>query len=151
MRANELRIGDIISHEKCPFFRVDEIHITPHHGNVARMYPFLGTGANYGLESYMDLTISDAQPIPLTEEILKDWCGFKHDTDGYACGKHNTSDAAFSGKIDVSRQGDRFYLWLDCEDCFYSQSGIEIQSLHQLQNLYFALTGEELEVMLPTQ
>lgn len=72
------------------------------------------------------------QPIVLTPEILEK-CGFKtpemyQDTvkfkDGVMLDLHR-------GKI-LLRDNDR----------------IELMYLHQLQNLYFALTGEELEVKL---
>jgi hypothetical protein len=65
-----------------------------------------------------------AEPIPLTEEwLLKfDWNGFKI---GYI-------DSYF--KID-----ENGCLWY-CGDF----TGVVLLYVHQLQNLYFALTGEEL-------
>ena len=68
----------------------------------------------------------DVEPIPLTEEwLLK--LGFKF-TNGYGF------------KI--------FGNWLQKEDdvYFYNVNGnfVEINYVHQLQNLYFALTGQEL-------
>lgn len=71
-------------------------------------------------------------PIPLTPEILEK-CGFE------TIGK----PPFYSMRLPVNG--------LD-ELCWYSQDGfiryLGIKHLHQLQNLYFALTGNELEVKL---
>jgi len=65
-------------------------------------------------------------PIPLTEEILLK-CGFKIRKDG-------------------KLYHDTLSLY-EADFIFNSKSGI-IKNLHQLQNLYFALTGQELEVTI---
>jgi hypothetical protein len=80
--------------------------------------------------------LSNCQPIPLTPEILEK-CGFErltHKTEGgykssiYSYrGKYSFTVFFDDGKLSVS-------FW----------QGNEKQYLHQLQNLYFALTGEEL-------
>lgn len=69
-----------------------------------------------------------ADPIPLTEEWLIKF-GFKE----------NEFSLVFeNGLIGVYEQDNLF--WFDTNtDC------IEIKHVHQLQNIYFALTGKELQ------
>lgn len=45
--------------------------------------------------------------------------------------------------IDFNDQGTQCYLY-NCSDGY--RFGIEIKYVHQLQNIYFALTGEELTI-----
>jgi hypothetical protein len=81
-------------------------------------------------------------PVPLTDEILRDWCGFKSDHPAYYY---------------IFIEDDKFHV-------YYNNSGLhiysvkyryayltEIKYLHQLQNLYFALTGEELTINIQKQ
>lgn len=85
------------------------------------------TGVNFyaGYEGYIETEFEDLKPIPLTEGWL----------------------------LDLGLRGRRlwvFEIFGDNERGFHisSEGGewIFIKYVHQLQNLYFALTGEELEV-----
>src|SRR6185312_9286781 len=70
---------------------------------------------------------STLQPIPLTPEILER-CGFE---------KHGEKD-------EIRYYLNDFYfedISLKRDECFIAN----VEYLHQLQNLYFALTGQELE------
>lgn len=84
-----------------------------------------------GVEYVADfLTIKMAhnyKPVPLTPEVLEQ-CGFKKQTAWYRLGKHAINPTAA-------------YLYE-----FKNIPVKEIEHLHQLQNLYYALTGNELEV-----
>jgi hypothetical protein len=89
-------------------------------------------------------------PIPLTDEILRDWCGF--DVHPYDDGSGNGKTAEY-GSISLDK-GNNWEYWN------YHHSGgdfginivdIDIKYFHQLQNLYFALTGEELTINIPKQ
>lgn len=83
-------------------------------------------------------------PIELTEEIL------------LKCGFETYDDKTY--KLDLE-EGNR-WTWLEydkeyypfvrlyCDDSFYMIDNAKASTLHQLQNLYYALTGEELEVNL---
>jgi hypothetical protein len=69
-------------------------------------------------------------PITLTENILLNRCGFyKYPALFYKC------------KVCISIIHGKLYFK-------FKQGNVEIKYLHQLQNLYFALTGEELEINL---
>jgi hypothetical protein len=71
--------------------------------------------------------IDKIDPIPLTEEWLLKY-GFEPILNGAGYIKNNT-------EIGFNHNG--FYI---------ITSGFKIESVHQLQNLYFGLTGEELEI-----
>lgn len=108
MKANELRIGNLIESRTCH-------HVIVNWGTLRAI--------SNGERTY--------KPIPLTEEWLvklkfnKDFTGWQN-------------------------KGIRLYfddilnsIVLDTDGCDYLNQ-VKIQYVHQLQNLYFALTGEEL-------
>jgi len=76
------------------------------------------------------------QPIPLTQELLLKF-GFeinrqtKEENNIWRCYSEE-------GFFEVEQIGSSFFL--DDNHCY----GTKINNVHQLQNLYFALTGEEL-------
>lgn len=71
-------------------------------------------------------------PIPLTEEWLLKF-GFKK-------GDYETLVCEFKGfRITFDINGDII-------DCYLDSTGLDILYVHQLQNLYFALTGKELTI-----
>lgn len=70
------------------------------------------------------------KPIPLTEDILLK-CGFYKGSEYYVLNGVNINIDNFD------------FTYFDNSLC---SRKTKINSLHQLQNLYFALTGEELEV-----
>lgn len=121
MKTNELRIGNklIISDEIVTVTAIfsDTIHST----NENRNY------AGFSLELY--------KGIPLTEEWLLKFGFYKNDENYYV--KENQTS------IDLIK------ILFD-EFNFYAENrGVvlrEIKYIHQLQNLYFTLTGEELKI-----
>ena len=86
-------------------------------------------------------TNNQAEGIPLTEEILLK-CGFKKINDSFRY-VLNICEYEFwyyeigvaLSKIEICIHRDEYYV-------------NNIYALHQLQNLYFALTGEELKITL---
>mgnify|MGYP000976602942 CR=1 FL=1 len=72
------------------------------------------------------------QPIPITEEWLLKF-GFRKD------GMYYENAHLQLSKI-ISKNGYDCY----CTDLDFSVFMTELEHIHQLQNLYFALTGEEL-------
>lgn len=93
-----------------------------------------------GWDTYK-INLNDWRGIPLTPQILEK-CGFKRIDDG--------KDDDFEEMYETER-GDRIdnekgtYKWWH-NDRYYSY--VELKTVHQLQNLYFALTGQELTVNL---
>jgi hypothetical protein len=88
------------------------------------------------------ITWKDIEPIPLTEEILLK-AGFKR------YGKDGVVRKCILG--DGSPGKHREYIkftYIGCYYINYDNYNVVIYYVHQLQNLYFALTGEELEIKL---
>lgn len=86
--------------------------------------------------------IGDFEPIPLTPEILEK-CGFKNLHFEYCDGLRLTPimiefipDSTISVRIELHEDGEAFVI---DRSKFY---------LHQLQNLFFSLSGEELTVKI---
>lgn len=117
MKSTELRVGNLVLHNK-QIFEIYDIIST-------QDSVIIGQGDDTG--GLQEVFISEIEPIQLTEDILLK-CEFEKD--------------------------DCFYhlngIWISnfYED-YYSLDGFEesiIKFLHQLQNLYFSLTGQELYV-----
>ena len=97
---------------------------------------------------YIWVMAENLKPIPLSPEILEK-CGFKEyiemgkgESGLWEHLKSLKSGYTFAWNYDkrvmIMHPGNSISHWLD----------VKIEYLHQLQNLYFALTGEELEVNL---
>jgi hypothetical protein len=81
----------------------------------------------------------DFNPIPLTEEILLK-VGYKFyngKTKGDLC-------MDFGGKLDIDFINGKIQVKSHYEEYSMYRPIFGIKYLHQLQNLYFVLTGEEL-------
>jgi len=122
MKANEIRIGNYVD---CVNKRHNEKYIEIESVTCEKI--------NVGFREY---SLSDCKPIPLTEDWLSLWfvtC------DGYAI--RNFGQISF-----VIAEGN------ECDFIVLFQSNLHekyfeialINYVHQLQNIYFALTGEEL-------
>lgn len=116
MKANELRIGNWVKRLDNTEFQVsgEDIHIISNWSGSKDLLP---------------------NPIPLTEEWLLKF-GFKLNMDWFnwnaAIGENEIGDF----KLALRHTDD--FGW------FYKSRCTPIKYVHQLQNLYFALTGEEL-------
>lgn len=119
MLANELRIGNLVHNS---------------HGDIHA----IGCNCFHRFrDPSMDGNHSGFKPIPLTEEILLK-CGFEYQKDNNSY--QLDSDLGFTiwGRV---YSGFNVYV----HDVEFGET---INSLHQLQNLYFSLTQKELEVHL---
>jgi len=133
MKASELRTGNLIyflDDRKLSIKKICTIGQIPDAETMkvkADRYfiGFLDSGF------WMDFKDGKFKPIPLTNEWIKNF-GF---TESEAIG------VFFSGKIDLERiSSDQGYGVSIHEEPI----GLEINYVHQLQNLYYSLTGEEL-------
>lgn len=118
MEANELRIGNLV--------------------HLDLGLPHLSVHAIMALDFYaINETISIIHPIPLTEEWLLKF-GFKKEVHSSIS---SSSTWLYLPDFPLRKSGgfaNPMYFSLGTYD------GIKIYSVHQLQNLYYALTGDEL-------
>ena len=120
MEAKELRLNNLV------FFGInDKLQI---HSIIPKDIRLMDKG-----EQLFKTESEWYQPIPLTEEILLK-CGFEK------CNLLFINDIIPFVKI--VKCGDYFDVIIG--NVFY----VKLYSLHQLQNLYFTLTGQELEINL---
>lgn len=133
LQANELRLGNYVN---CPRqdqnpFRIDGIEFLNKNNCKVEME---------WMPNFHPLTweLKDLQPMPLTEEIVKK-TGFVQQLEPSIWFKkpfHLNLDSTWWWCIDGCFEGEEGSKWR------------EVKHLHQLQNLYFNLTGEELDVKL---
>jgi len=126
MKASELRIGNLAYNTKG---EVDAIDI----------------GALRYLLSYGDTSICQVKPIPLNEDWLLRF--------GFEKKESSTCIAYHIGINEVTHDWLFDLVWLITPELigapdvpFYRNGRHTIQYVHQLQNLYFALTGDELTI-----
>ena len=93
--------------------------------------------------------IENIYPIPLTEEILLE-CEFSYGVDKWFNTFYYTDNKEYTELFAISFNlfSNRLSIYeIDMEDtCIFTRK--KVQYLHQLQNLYYALTNEELNVEL---
>lgn len=122
MRENELRVGVYIYYLE-EVFKVDAECISMHWGD----------------------DLDDAyRPIPLTEEWLLKF-GFKKNIDYELINEYGKLSES-NGRRGVGlyfNDGEWFVTFREDVGCGWNDLN-EINYVHQLQNLYFALTGDEL-------
>lgn len=124
MKANELRIGNLVILKK-DFY-------TYRKGNIFKLS---NVGIDY-LDRWQDmgasdnLRITDVEPIPLTEEWLVK-LGFY---------KINESEYRHTEYFYNFKKG-----WFGICEGVGMEIVFDMKHVHSLQNLYFALTGEELQ------
>jgi hypothetical protein len=129
MKANELRIGNLV---KCNFLGNTYKDRNPYFGsNIFSIYSACKdfVKLDLGHNALQKVEILEIKPIPLTEEwLLK----FGFDKKGNK-GKLNV---ILSGNFGYKNGKTYFNSWVILES--------QPKYVHQLQNIYFALTGEEL-------
>lgn len=116
MKPNELRIGNYI--------------IDSHNGNIGQVT------SGKVIDNLLDIL----KPIPLTEQWLLDF-GFEKYYETVECGINEELEGFKLGDLDIMQ--DVYGNWFMCGMEFNVN---RFKHVHQLQNLYFALTGEELAI-----
>jgi len=125
MKAEELRIGNIVEYyitdntdERKEWWEVTKIDV-------------------HDLESLSQTNDPDYRPIPLTEDWLL-MAGFE------TRGDFNIT-TFYKGENPITKDYLFSLVWLkNNPEPFYRNGYHKIKYVHQLQNLYFALTGNEL-------
>ena len=159
MNENELRIGNIVlvSNEQChPQLKDVLMKVTSiqHRHDL----PEYSVRIERVVKDKFDVNVDYGQlmrfikPIPLTEELLLK-CGFTfsnlylayiHD-ELWVEIKQNDGKGYWRIESDNGEYDNKWYLTSEAE---YTVSEKPIEYLHQLQNLYYGLTGDDLEVKL---
>lgn len=140
MKPNELRIGNYVQNAGCRAKKVTKSLMI----------------------AILDETIRFAEPIPLTEEWLLKFGVIKtdafdfenkatyHFNPVYQTGKKKDRHDIVGSDLSICVYEANYHILLNvCDDNCFVTEGIKIESVHQLQNLYFALTGKELNIVMP--
>ena len=141
MKASELRIGNYVNTPRADQnpFRIDYFDIDKVYQNNGTYKTDFG-GIEYTIPFHpLTWDLKDCSPIPLTPEILEK-AGFEKKYDG---DYFTLPDELCKGGWDK-----RFIYYLPYFNLSTYTGNIQIAHLHQLQNLYFALTGQELAINL---
>ena len=140
MKANELRIGNYVYNKTDGVIKVEEINDDGINGEFDLCW------ASYYFEpTYAGVEKDLIEPILLTEEWLLRFGAIDNNKDERK--KYNFKEINWYfgfignyGDFRIYQYTDNFKYWLD------QYKTIEIKYVHQLQNLYFAITGEELKI-----
>lgn len=123
MKATELRIGNLV---KLPTSDNSE-------------YPYIIVASDYCECCNTGIEITSMRPLPLTEEWLVRLGFVGEQTDPEYNRYYNKGDYI----VEIPFDNSAMTLSNVSEDLWIPTN---IQYVHQLQNLYFALTGEELTI-----
>lgn len=121
MKPNELRIGNMVNLKNC---------------NQVNIIAINDSQISYWNDGYNDIyeNIDHFEPIPITEEWLKK-CGFD---ENFA-----TINLINFYEVYFERYENDIYLMTTNNPNEYT---IKIDYVHQLQNIYFTLTGNEISI-----
>ncbi len=131
MKASELRIGNLVLDPVLGIVKVVDILST---NVIGVQTSHLKVNKVKSTKTFM-VDVEDLQPIPLNEEKL-----LKFGWEQY----HNTNHY-FIGELTICYVNKNLGFKIAYLDMVAIDS-ISIKYVHQLQNLYFALTGEELKL-----
>jgi hypothetical protein len=136
IQANELRIGNWV-------YVTDEVLVGDEFKEnfIARVQTIKGLGSLSVDGGRSDISLRHVDPIPLTPEILQK-CGMTKDNYWENCYLFTENEGMFS----FEWKNDALVMYVG--NTLEYESGPDVKYLHQLQNLYFALTGEELNIEL---
>ena len=133
IQVNELKIGNLVyyngNHKEVGIVTSLQPKFYPKYCETSKDI-FIGLNQRHDIV----YSVKDIQPIPITEEWLLKF-GFEKKEFDYFILNYGDNECYFSYK--------RNNLEL-CRN-IQTTASAKIKSLHQLQNLYFALTGEELQ------
>ena len=130
MKANELRIGNYVLDDEKNTVMIEQIS-----GDNIHLFTQVSRRTEKGNRLIYS---SNIFPIPLTEEILLK-CGFE---------KNNEYQYLFCQNKFGYSLNEKTIALEEYKNIFLRVRTVPVEFLHQLQNLYFALAGEELTINL---
>ncbi len=125
MKTNELRIGNYVFSEK------KTVRVLAVSTNKVTVSVNEGNSKNKSM-----LDIGDIEPIPLTEKWLLDFDFEVNDIHGYYFCFHRL----FNFKLEKCPSADSHHFHI-------LASKLYVRYVHELQNLFFALTDKELKII----
>lgn len=144
MKTTELRIGNfvLIKNELLPNYKDEPVVVTGIESRHDKHFKLSSYVISVQVDKYNGASQFDEfiKPIPLTEEWLVKF-GFE---------KHEADDVNYHFDWWENGEFDEGFIWQhDCGFCFNFGLGHDLEHVHQLQNLYFTLIGEELSIKTP--
>lgn len=148
--TKELRIGNFVSTNCEPMNTISggiyEVLIIDSREKFGKSSGYVTITTDDPIFNNAGTWCKNLEPIPLTPEILEK-CGFKKSIgDSYL----EKIDIYENDYITLSSNFNLLYETYEDgnEKWYYEKLDRKIQYVHELQNIYFALSGEELEVKL---
>ena len=134
MDVKELRIGNLVKDDECIIVIVEALS-----GDNALVNGYGENKVLFSKKGYPNVLFeSEIYPIKLTEEILlKCWFKYESNHDWYELNVNNIT-------LSINCDGEAYYY--DDEEFMWVHILKTTEYLHRLQNLYFALTGQELDI-----
>jgi hypothetical protein len=136
MNANELRIGNLVNRK----------YLNPSPKGLNTCYTdckIMAIGIERVIYECKDKSLNKVNfdiisPIPLTEKIIENL--------GFSVITENSMGKRYGYVIDGIFSSDlTFTFWKTTKEAGnFFRGDLQLKSVHQIQNLYFALTGEEL-------
>lgn len=139
IKENELRVGNIIAFDdgSTDIVKVNWLYYSIELGMWFVCWDKISGDGKY---RFGNSILDDFKPIPITPEILIK-CGFGHDEEMHKFGNDFNPHSEW---VSFSILAHLYGYWV-----VIGKTNVgSIKYLHQLQNLYFALTGTELDVKL---
>jgi hypothetical protein len=134
MKANELRLGNIVKGLTTDNATITSISIE----DVSGIYQ-----SSEGVVLSTWAGGKNIIPIELTHELLIKF-GFVDDALPERYADMGPINCVKLGRLSLSFQDGKFYPVRKYDNIQHVAYGVGLQYVHHLQNLYFALTGEEL-------
>lgn len=135
---NELRIGNYIQYMKDGYIKYDTVK-SIYYDDELKIYRIELNNRDFNL---YHLTVNGINPIQLNIEILKK-CGFKTQEEGLMT--RYVADCSI--KVEIGH--DNIYTYLAYNyGCGGRWIFTKAKFLHQLQNLYYSISGEELNITI---
>lgn len=151
MKANELRIGNLV-----------KINVKDDQSYVGAVSAILSqTEIRCGSSGGILIPIDAVEGIELTPELLKQ-CGFKQEKQknfsiAYMCYTDEDEELAHENEfyqfgneiehfyINGPHGDDKYQFFAESQVPYCNGMNVTVKYLHHLQNLYFAIAGEELD------
>lgn len=130
IKANNLRLGNFV-YFKDAWFKSEYAEITCIQSHCVLIKDFVGTP-----------DIKQIYPIPITNDILE-MCGF-NDTGTRIVGSDTPIEWRLPDYTKVIIDGNSFAYELHSDDWGTADKTVYTRYLHELQNIHFCITGEEI-------